>query len=49
MSRRKTVFECYSIPKIVHLGPKKTINKLGHAQPKLGTSFSFLGPLEFGF
>ena len=31
------------------LGPKKTINKLGHAQPKLGTSFSFLGPLEFVF
>ena len=49
MSRRKTVFEYYSIPKIVHLGPKKTINKLGHAQPKLSTSFSFLGPLEFGF
>ena len=49
MSRRKTVFECYSIPKIVNLGPKKPINKLGYAQPKLGTSFGFLGPLEFGF
>ena len=49
MSRRKTVFECYSIPKIFHLDPKKQINKLGHAQSKLGTSFGFFGPLEFGF
>ena len=50
MNRCKTVFECYSILKIAHLGQKKKqFISWAHALPKLGTSFGFLGLLEFGF